>query len=240
MKHTYSISGMTCEGCRDSVTKKIQSVEGVSSVEVSLEDHQATIQSTEFIPLEKFQSVLKPAYVIFDPAVARFTDSIQVEERSKMAQLKPLFLILAGIWIISLLLNVKTLNAGSIMFDYMGLFFLVFAGFKLADYKGFPPVFGMYDPLAKAIPTYGWIYPFIEIALGLMFLARYQTQIALWVTVVVLGITTVGVVRSLLSKKQIKCACLGTALNLPMTEATFVENAIMLAMATLMLTQTFT
>jgi hypothetical protein len=33
----------------------------------------------------------------------------------------------------------------------------------------------------------------------------------------------------------IKCACLGTALNLPMTEATFIENTIMLVMAVWML-----
>jgi hypothetical protein len=39
----------------------------------------------------------------------------------------------------------------------------------------------------------------------------------------------------LFSKKVIKCACLGTALNLPMTEATFIENTIMLVMAAWML-----
>lgn len=230
---------MTCEGCRESVTNKLKSVKGVESVQVSLEDHQAQISTMGFIPMEQFQAVLSPAYVIFDPAVADASIIREEESKSKLTQLKPLFLILAGIWIGALLLNVKTLNAGSIMFDYMGLFFLVFAGFKLADYKGFPPVFSMYDPLAKVVPAYGWIYPFIEIALGLMFLTRFHTDIALWVTVVVLGLTTIGVVRSLLSKKQIKCACLGTALNLPMTEATFVENAIMLVMAILMLTQTF-
>jgi hypothetical protein len=38
-----------------------------------------------------------------------------------------------------------------------------------------------------------------------------------------------------LSKKQIQCACLGSVLNLPMTEATFIENALMIGMATWML-----
>ena len=226
---------MTCQGCRDSVTKKLKSVEGVASVEVSLEEHQATIEATQFISLDQLQEVLKPSYFIFDPAVAKSTDTSKPEERSKMAQLKPLFLILAGIWILSLLLNVKTLNAGSIMFDYMGLFFLVFAGFKLIDYKGFPPVFSMYDPLAKAFPAYGWIYPFIELVLGLMFLFRVEIPIALVATLVILGVTTMGVTRTLLNKQEIQCACLGTALKLPMTEATFIENAIMIVMAILML-----
>ena len=93
----------------------------------------------------------------------------------------------------------------------------------------------MYDPLAKKMPAYGWVYPFIETALGLMFLMRFEVKIALIVTLVVLGITTIGVTKTLLDKKSIRCACLGTALKLPMTEATFIENAIMIVMAVLML-----
>ena len=72
-----------------------------------------------------------------------------------------------------------------------------------------------------------------------MFLMRYEVYIALIMTLVVLGITTVGVTKTLLDKKSIRCACLGTALKLPMTEATFIENTIMIAMAALMLLNVF-
>ena len=113
----------------------------------------------------------------------------------------------------------------------MGLFYIVFSFFKFLDLKGFPDSFKMYDPIAKRIAVYGWVYPFIETILGLMFLFRYQIDIALVVTIIILGATTFGVVKTLLDKKAIKCACLGTALNLPMTEATFIENTIMLIMA---------
>ena len=93
----------------------------------------------------------------------------------------------------------------------------------------------MYDPLAKVIPAYGWVYPFIELALGLLFLMRVQITLALVVTILILGVTTIGVTKTLLDKKNIRCACLGTALKLPMTEATFIENFIMLIMAISML-----
>jgi hypothetical protein len=121
------------------------------------------------------------------------------------------------------------------MIDFMGLFYIVFSFFKMLDLKGFPESFKMYDPLAKRIPIYGKVYPFIETALGLMFLMRFEIYIALIITIVVLGITTIGVTKTLLDKKAIRCACLGTALKLPMTEATFIENAIMIIMAVLML-----
>ena len=76
----------------------------------------------------------------------------------------------------------------------------------------------------------------IEVTLGIMFLMRFEVHIALIITLVILSITTFGVTKTLVDKKSIRCACLGTALQLPMTEATFIENAIMIVMAILMLT----
>ena len=54
-----------------------------------------------------------------------------------------------------------------------------------------------------------------------------------------LGITTIGVTKVLFDKKSIKCACLGTALKLPMTKATFIENSIMIAMSIFMIIKQF-
>jgi hypothetical protein len=105
----------------------------------------------------------------------------------------------------------------------------------MLDLKGFPVSFRMYDPLAKRVSVYAKVYPFIETILGIMFLMRFEVNIALIITIVILGITTIGVIKTLLDKKAIRCACLGTALKLPMTEATFIENAIMLLMSISML-----
>jgi len=125
------------------------------------------------------------------------------------------------------------------MLDFMGLFYIVFSFFKMLDLNGFEMSFSMYDPIAKKVPFYGKIYPFIEALLGLMFLMRFEIDIALIVTLIILGVTTIGVTRALLDRKSIRCACLGTALKLPMTEATFIENAIMILMAVLMLLNIF-
>jgi hypothetical protein len=121
------------------------------------------------------------------------------------------------------------------MFDFMGLFFIVFSFFKLLDYNNFPHSFAMYDPIAKRFSIYGWIYPAIETVLGLTFLFRVALNFSLIATIIILGITTVGVTRTLIDKRAIRCACLGTALKLPMTKATFIENSIMIIMATYML-----
>jgi hypothetical protein len=101
----------------------------------------------------------------------------------------------------------------------------------LLDLKGFQTSFKMYDPMAVVWPAYGLIYPFLELALGVCYIRDFVPDGVLWITIIVLGITTVGVVKTLLKKRSIQCACLGSVLKLPMTEATFIENAIMIVMA---------
>ena len=241
MKHIYKIKGMTCGSCKASVENSLRDIDDVSDVEVNLENQEATITMDKHIDIVELQKSLASKYTITQKEIKNVFTSTQSssfeieEEKSKLQQLKPLLLIIFYIASASVLLNYKNWSWREFMLDFMGLFYIVFSFFKMLDLKGFPESFRMYDPLAKRVPFYGKVYPFIETALGLMFLMRFEINIALIITLIVLGITTIGVTKTLLDKKSIRCACLGTALKLPMTEATFIENAIMIVMATLML-----
>jgi len=236
MKSILQISGMTCEGCKSSVENKLSSLDGIDNVQVDLARGQAVIYSKNPISFSSIKEILPPKYsLINEEGNNLYTHGDATVKESKIKQLKPLFIILGYIFIASILLNYKNWNSSNAMLDFMGLFYIIFSFFKILDIKGFSMSFRMYDPLAKQAPIYGYIYPFIEIILGMMFLIRYEVNIALILTVIVLGITTIGVTQTLLNKRSIKCACLGTTLNLPMTEATFIENALMIIMAFLLL-----
>ncbi|WP_047544731.1 heavy-metal-associated domain-containing protein [Psychroserpens sp. Hel_I_66] len=238
MTHTYTITGMTCNGCKASVEKALQSINGVTEVSVNLEESHAKVSMSNHISTETLKQALPDKYTLTEKATKNVFSSAseeQIEEKSELKQLFPLFLIFGYILVASFLMNIKPFNVESFMLDFMGLFYIVFSFFKLLDLKGFPESFKMYDPLAKALPAYGWVYPFIELALGFLFLMRLQIPLALILTLVILGITTIGVTKTLLDKKSIQCACLGTALKLPMTKATFIENSIMIIMAVFML-----
>lgn len=243
MKHTYQIAGMTCNGCRSDVEKRLNAIPGVKEAMVTLENEQAVILMSSHIGVKTFQEALLKKYVITAMTKPEVVDSssgynstIKVV-KSKWEQLLPLFLIIAYLTFATVLLNYQRENWDAAMLDFMGLFFIVFSFFKMLDIKGFSISFARYDPLAKITSVYGWVYPFLETALGLMFLMRFEIDIALIATLVLLGITTIGVTKTLLDKKSISCACLGTALKLPMTEATLIENAIMILMAVFMLLQ---
>lgn len=238
MKHTYTVTGMTCNGCRISVEDKLSALPDVENASVNLETSEAIIEMSNHISTEQLQMALSDKYSISEKNIFKTTSSSIDREKSDLHQLFPLFLIFAYIIIASALLNKNPWDINGFMLDFMGLFYVVFSFFKLLDLKGFPESFKMYDPIAKVIPLYGWVYPFIEVALGVMFLMRIEIPIALIITLIILGITTIGVTKTLLDKKTIQCACLGTALKLPMTKATFLENSIMIVMAIVMLIKT--
>ena len=234
MKSEYSISGMTCNGCVTTVAEKLKNVMNVEKADVSLESNSVIITSSDPLSIGILQEALPEKYTLSESIqIQPVEPAIEIE--SDLKQLFPLFLIFFYITAATILINWNDLNVADFMYDFMGLFYIVFSFFKFLDYKNFPDSFAMYDPLAKIIPAYGWIYPFIETVLGLLFLLRMELQVALYATVVVLGITTVGVTKTLLNKNEIQCACLGTALKLPMTKTTFIENSIMLFMAIWML-----
>ncbi len=68
MKHTYSIIGMTCNGCRTSVENKLNHVPGVKQAAVDLQKAEAVIEMVNHIPLGEFQKALKDShYSIFLP-----------------------------------------------------------------------------------------------------------------------------------------------------------------------------
>ena len=238
MNQTFLVSGMTCLSCKTNVENSINSHEHVKEVIVDFEKKELIVNSNKYLELKTFQNLLNSKYTIsikdhkenFKPKA-----SLEYQEKSKIHQLKPLLLIILYITTASILLHYNNWSWNEFMLDFMGLFFIVFSFFKMLDLNGFAQSFKMYDPLAKRIPVYGWIYPFIETTLGLMFLIRYEINVALIITLIVLVVTTIGVTKTLLAKKSIQCACLGTALKLPMTEATFIENAIMIVMAILIL-----
>ena len=231
MENIFHISGMTCMSCQKIVADKINIHEDVLSVQVSLETGIAEIQSKNELTSREISILLGSKY----SAQKSVSNSKRIKT-SKLKQLTPLFLIFTYLIVWTLFLSYQlNANMERKMQIFMGMFFIVFSFFKMLDLKNFPPSFSMYDPLAKTIPLYGLVYPFIETALGLMFLLRFEPTIALYVTLIVLGITTIGVTKTLWDKKRISCACLGTALKLPMTEATFIENVIMIVMAILML-----
>jgi hypothetical protein len=117
------------------------------------------------------------------------------------------------------------------MRHFMAGFFLVFSFFKLLDVPAFALSYSSYDVVARRWLGYGYVYPFVELGLGAAYLADVSPVATNAVALAVMGVSTVGVVRSLLARRTIRCACLGAVFNLPMSYVTLAEDLLMAGMA---------
>ena len=140
-------------------------------------------------------------------------------------------------WVLAIVLVGGAIWAylGDFMILYMGIFFILFSLMKMLDWPGFVKAFSQYDLIAKNVSFYGWLYPSIEFGLGALYLTNTFIIGAAWATVFIMGIGAIGVGKNLLSKNQVKCACLGTKINVPLTKVTLLEDIIMAAMALMVL-----
>ena len=125
-------------------------------------------------------------------------------------------------------------DSRSAMHDFMGVFLVIFSMFKLFDLAGFADGFQMYDLLAKPFRPYAYAYPFIELGLGLGYLAAWNLPVIYGVTIAVMTFGAVGVIRALRRGLDINCACMGTVLKVPLSTVALTEDLGMAVMAALM------
>lgn len=121
------------------------------------------------------------------------------------------------------------------MHFYMGIALCLFAMLKLFDLSGFRDGFAMYDLVTKRFSYYAWMYPFIELLLGLSYLAFFAPVLTYLLTIVVFGVGTLGVYRALQNNIDIYCPCMGSVLKVPLSTVSLIEDVSMVVMALLML-----
>lgn len=153
---------------------------------------------------------------------------------------RPLFIIIGLITLVTGVLAMQSWLDGSFewmrsMNIFMAGFFLVFSGFKLFDLSGFAAGYSTYDLLAKKLPSYGYLYPFLELGLGLSFALQIQHPLLSGSTFVLMSFSGLGVALKLARHESFQCACLGTFLKVPLTKVTLIEDFGMAAMALAML-----
>lgn len=237
MTHSYKIHGMTCRGCLSTIHRALMEIPQVEEVQIHLESGFTKIRSSSLLNIETLSQAIagNGKYSIQE------TSTIQEKKGTdkKAHKLYPLYLVFT--YLIGMVL-LSQIIAGSwdtqkAMQNFMGGFFILFSFFKMLDIKGFASAFSTYDPLSKRWKGYGYLYPFLEVIIGILFLTGVQLLWASVFTFIILMIGSIGVLESVLYKRSISCACLGTVFNLPMTHVTLLENALMLVMSSLIISE---
>jgi len=229
---TIHISGITCMSCVSRIEKALYSNTAIKQVTIDQTTGTATLKGTPLPHLDIIENLIEGSgnyYVNATP------DTTQVSTKSTRSY-KPLLIIVAYLVGGTLLIEA---NSGMFLWqtwmaNFMAGFFLVFSFFKMLDIPAFARAYQSYDIVAAKAPWYGYVFPFIELALGVAYLLYSDNAITHLVTAIVMFVSLIGVVRSVIHKADIQCACLGTVFNLPMSYVTIIEDSLMLAMAVCM------
>ena len=227
----YDVAGMTCGGCVNRVKTTLQ--EFGADVVVTLEPPQAAITDPTANLHQLNQALSKVGhYTLSTQPSPEHVDTDAVSP-SWLAIYRPLLLVFGYITLVSLLIEWShgTFVWHRFMPNFMAGFFISFSFFKCLDLAGFANSYAMYDLLAKRLPQYGYVYPFIELALGIGYILYGDS---IWLnsfTFILMAFSTLGVLIAVANRQKIRCACLGAVFNLPMSTVTIVEDVLMAVMA---------
>lgn len=235
MVHTYQVTGITCGGCEAKVKSSLLMLSNITDVVVSKETKTATITMEKHISLASLQDALGGVNSKYQISATQHSEMVE-QAKSWIITYKPVLLIFTYITVISALVTFNG-NASIMLFmnSFMAGFFLIFSFFKMLNLNGFASSYAMYDVVAKRFKAWGFIYAFIELALGLAFLTNFHPLATNIVTLIIMGISIIGVLQSIFNKRKIQCACLGAVFNLPMSTITIIEDALMIAMSAIMI-----
>lgn len=163
---------------------------------------------------------------------------VRAPDRGKsVADYWPLISLVAvsGLAALAIAQGAHDLSMRALMHAYMGVFLVVFALLKLFDPHGFKRGFAMYDLVARREKRWGYVYPYIELALGLAYLAFFWPVATYVATIAVFTLGAAGVLLGLRRGLDIACPCMGNILSVPLSTVTLTEDLIMVAMALMLL-----
>lgn len=244
---THDVRGMHCAACEAKINNAVNALPGVTRSRAHASSATLTVDSDGPVDHDALARAVASAggYELGDPVKAppahdhhahgATTATTNAATGTGAKGYGALAILVAYILGASVLAQLPQPTLAGVMANFMGGFFLAFSFFKFLDLRGFASGFARYDLVAAAWKPWGYLYPFVELALGIAYVTRFWPTPTHVVTLVVMCVGAAGVIRSLLRKDQIKCACLGTVIDLPLGTVTLIEDLGMALMAAGML-----
>lgn len=115
---------------------------------------------------------------------------------------------------------------------FIGFSMIVLALLKLQNVESFATMFLNYDLLAKRWVPYSYVYPFAEGLAGVLMVAGVLTWLSVPIALFIGTIGAASVFKAVyVDNRELKCACVGGASNVPLGFVSLTENVMMVAMA---------
>jgi glutaredoxin len=159
------------------------------------------------------RKVADPKATSYTPVIALFAMTALLAMAASFAVTGSPFTLRAGEW-------------------FIGFSMVVLALLKLQNVESFATMFLNYDLLATRWVPYGYVYPFAEGLAGLLMVAGALTWLSVPIALFIGTIGAISVFKAVyVDRRELKCACVGGASNVPLGFVSLTENLMMIAMA---------
>lgn len=118
---------------------------------------------------------------------------------------------------------------------FMGGFMIIFGGFKLVGAEVFTRVLPLYDLIGKRFSLYRYIYPLLQVLLGMLFMIGAFSVTREILTIVAALSGLIGMIRVVSHRGAIKLSYFGSIIKLRFSTVIMFENIIMIVLGIIML-----
>jgi glutaredoxin len=162
-------------------------------------------------------TVRDPAATSYRPVIAVFAVAALMALATSWAAHGALLTVAAGQWFIAFSMS-------------------ILAMLKLQDLDKFSSMFLNYDLLARRVVPYSYVYPFAELGAGVLMISGALNWLSIPVALFIGTVGAASVFKAVyIDRRELKCACVGGASNVPLGFVSLTENVLMVAMALWML-----
>ncbi len=225
MRTNYAVSGLTCGACVEKVTARLGAYPGIETLTISLSHGRLNVVADTAPAIDALNALLRDTRYRVSPWTLTFLLQHSLRRAKRFVPLITMFVLVLSVASLLTLLGGEGLHVW--MMNLMGVFFLAFGTLKVINLRTFARSYRAYDHLARFVPAWGYVYPFVELVLGILFLMQVGVFAISGITFLLMTQKAYSVASSLVVGKQPTCACLGGFFSIPITWVTVAEDTVM-------------
>jgi len=116
----------------------------------------------------------------------------------------------------------------SLIFIFLGIFSVMLSLLKIIRIRDFVEAFSEYDFISQKFKIYAYIFPFLELFLGISFLLIIENILLEFLCLALFILNFYSVALALRKRRKFVCACLGDLIKLPLSYVSLIENLTMI------------
>lgn len=230
MTHSYSTTIIDDNTEQLLIKNTLKEISNIQEIHFPLENRRISLTLKSYISIEKINKFLKEKGLEFQLVKQLDVHPDFTEDGETTGKIfKDLGILLIAIFILILIYSSFTgfNDLNYLIRIYFGSLLFIFGILKLSKFLDFAESHQRYDIISKHFVLYAYLYPFIEITLGVFLILNFHIIISYLFLIFILFLRILSVLHSIVFGKRVEYAYLDGVLKIRISYATiFIDSTI--------------